>query len=428
MYFAIKKQLNNFPNMLKNKFVVDLIWNISSFGLVILSVTLINIFVGNHYGAGGLGVFNYAFSVYTVLSALTIFGLKSSITKHLAEYKGRKEESKTLVFSALVLVLTTSIILTALFLLLTSQFIASPNVNVVSLYYVIIALPVFSINEVLMGLLNGQRKMKEYAILRASRWILVFCFVLYIIFQRKNVELTLFAFLFTESMLLIILLLLNRGQIWIKKPNYDWLKKHGWFGFKASLIQFINALDNRVSVLLVGYLLTSVSTGIYTFAFTVTSGMIMIPSIIALNFNPIISNLWSKDRKALINHFKTLKKGAYIITALSALGIGLVYPFFVKFFMKGSVYNESIPIFYALLVGVIFISSVIWKGGFLPMIGKPGKQVRIRLLSLAINVLLNLLFIPKFGLFGAAMATALSGVIFSIILNTAIKKELLIKV
>ena len=63
MYFAIKKQLNNFPNMLKNKFVVDLIWNISSFGLVTLSVTLINIFVGNHYGAGGLGVLSSGSSV-----------------------------------------------------------------------------------------------------------------------------------------------------------------------------------------------------------------------------------------------------------------------------------------------------------------------------------------------------------------------------
>ena len=426
MYFAIKKQLNNFPNMLKNKFVVDLIWNISSFGLVTLSVTLINIFVGNHYGAGGLGVFNYAFAVYTVLSALTIFGLKSSIIKHLAEYRDRKEESRTLVFSALVLVLTTSMILTTLFLFLTSRFINSPNINVVSLYYVIIALPVFSINEVLMGLLNGQRKMKEYAILRASRWILIFCFVLYVIFQRKNVELTLFAFLFTESLLLITLLLLNKGQIWIKKLNYAWLKKHGWFGFKASLIQSINALDSRASVLLVGYLLASVSTGIYTFAFTVTSGIIMIPSIIALNFNPVISNLWSKDKKALLRHFKTLRKGAYLITALSALGAGLIYPFFVKFFMKGDVYDESIPVFYALLVGVIFTSSVIWKGGFLPMIGKPGKQAGIRLFSLVTNVLLNLLFIPRFGLLGAALATALSNIIFSIILNTAIKREFLI--
>ena len=71
-------------------------------------------------------------------------------------------------------------------------------------------------------------------------------------------------------------------------------------------------------------------------------------------------------------------------------------------------YSSSIFPFKILLIGVVTMSG--WKilGSDLYGRGKPELNIYVSLISVVLNIILNILWIPKIGILGAAWATSIS--------------------
>lgn len=106
---------------------------------------------------------------------------------------------------------------------------------------------------------------------------------------------------------------------------------------------------------------------------------------------------------------------------LSIIILTLGYPLLMLF---GSGFTQGYPLLFILIVGVIARASVGPAESLLNMSGKQNICALLYALTLMVNIALNLILIPHFGLMGAAFATAFSMMLEAFLLSTAVYKTM----
>ena len=90
----------------------------------------------------------------------------------------------------------------------------------------------------------------------------------------------------------------------------------------------------------------------------------------------------------------------------------------------GPAFTEGYPLLFILIVGVVARASVGPAESLLNMSGKQNICALLYALTLGVNVALNLILIPKFGLVGAAISTAFAMLMEAALLSTAVFRSL----
>jgi len=123
---------------------------------------------------------------------------------------------------------------------------------------------------------------------------------------------------------------------------------------------------------------------------------------------PMSSELWAKKQyEKLSDGLRRLHKYVLIIIipmifALISFSNLFLKIFFGKEYVAGSLAMQII------LIGTIFYALTYINNSVLLGIGKPKIIAKILLTAAFLNVILNFILIPKFGIEGAALATAIS--------------------
>lgn len=115
------------------------------------------------------------------------------------------------------------------------------------------------------------------------------------------------------------------------------------------------------------------------------------------------------------------------VVALGAAGfIYLIAPFLLSMF--GSGFGEAMPVLLVLMAGLIVQSFAGPGEDLLTMLGHERICAVSSAIALALNIALNLAFIPMYGVLGAAIATAVSIGLRSLVLTWIVKKRLKIDI
>lgn len=427
----LKKTIKNLNGLKKQKFTIDTIWNLASTLILAVSGILMNIIIGNKFNSEGLGVFNQALSIYGVLSIIAVFGVNSSVLKYSAQHKDDKTTCNDLLTASIIFTSILSISLTLLFFFIIPllPYFTKNQDLLLTTRLIILGIPFFSLNKVLLGFLNGLRKMRSYALFQSLRWIFIIVFIVIIICVKKSVILTSLSFPLTELLLLIALFAyIKRFFNFNFRVNGSWIKKHINFGGKSVFINSISELNDKTDILIIGFFMSSYYVGIYSFASSIAKGLLMFSSVIQLNFNPIISNLWENKKIIKLNHYiQKIKKMTLLLTIPIISGAAIVYPIFVNLFMKNKSFLESFSVFYILLIGIGILSIFYWAVGLLTMAGHPEEQLKITIIVFVFNIIANSILIPIFGINGAAIANTLFYLLTVGLIVIRSKKKLNIK-
>lgn len=185
---------------------------------------------------------------------------------------------------------------------------------------------------------------------------------------------------------------------------------------RYNLIQF-NALNTvfvlltislyNVDILLLQPISGSHETGLYKAVLVVTGFIWLVPKAIQIVFIHSSSELWSKNQLASITSMTSKAvRFSLLFTLLLTIGIATLSVDFMEIYF-GSDFVEAVPALLFLLPGVVAfaIARPIYAVG-------QGKG-RLRLLIIAtgaaavLNLILNLLLIPRYGITGAAAATSI---------------------
>lgn len=178
---------------------------------------------------------------------------------------------------------------------------------------------------------------------------------------------------------------------------------YGWKSHVAGLLVF---LSYRADIFLVNLYLGPLAVGIYAVAVQIAEKLWLLSYASSTVLLPRLSQLHGDD--AARRRLTPLTTRWVTYAALfAATGLAIVTRPLVRL-LFGAEYVEAATVLVWLLPGVVVLSSARILANDLSARGRPDLNIWIGLTAFLVNIVGNLLLIPRYGLVGAAAATTIS--------------------
>jgi O-antigen/teichoic acid export membrane protein len=410
-----------------NKTIKDIQWSFISLATASLSHLLLRIVLGRELGPNGLGLYTLVFTIYMFGMQFAAFGIGAALTKYVAQYSNNQEKIKEYVSSGIIGSLVSGSLMGLLLYLLASmisiQFFHSPEMRSL-LKLTAFCFPFIAMQRSVIGTLNGLRKMKLYAVVNIAQNISVmFVSLILVTFLDMNVKGAVIGFVAPTILMGIISIYFTRCDI---KPSLflrkTIIKEISWFGFYVVLANSIGLINMQIDSLMVGYFMNEVDVGYYAVAIIFMQGVILFPQVIQRVTTPSIALYYGKND---FESIEKLIKNTMIKTFIGILCISIITAIFGNYLIIILFTEEFLPAYVPmliLLIGYTICAPIGSVGSTLSCIGKANIVFKMTAICALMNILLNLILIPAFGLIGAASATSISQIITLTIHLSLIKK------
>ncbi|MFQ5926679.1 MAG: polysaccharide biosynthesis C-terminal domain-containing protein [Terriglobia bacterium] len=175
-------------------------------------------------------------------------------------------------------------------------------------------------------------------------------------------------------------------------------------GFRAFSVNLLSFLHLRVDIYLVGFFLAPAAVGLYAVAVALVELLARAPALLGTVIYPKSAGERAGEITRLIaSLLKFLPALALVaLPAFWLVGQRLIELLF------GAAFRGSFTAAFWLLPGVIFLSGITLINNFLAGKGYPGVLHIAASVGLALNIVLNWLWIPRYGITGAALASSIS--------------------
>ena len=414
------------------KFAFDAGWVFAGSMVVLLLHFLQKPMMARYLGPDGLGLFSMVIMISGIIVLIFGLGINSAVIKYVAEYKSDKRKLNAVFSSAFITVAIFGVV-TSVVLFVFSDKLADifdmPSLSYLLKVYAFV-LPFSLMYGVILGFLNGLREMKYYSLFNTLNNIMIFLFIFTFLFLGFGVVGAVIG-----DMLALIVVMVVAGIVMKKFVHFticDYKRNTKpliSFGSRIMLGNTINEVNNQMDIIMIGYFLTVGDVGLYAVAISLARFFWRVPQSIQTITYPATTEYWAKGNYEALNKMvdKSMKYSACIL-----LPIGLAVGFFandiITLIFGGNFIYAVLPL-QILLIGTV-IRGIIAQpiGGSLPGIGRPDLSFKISAFVAMINIPLNVLFIPLFGISGAALATTISLIVGSIILLLLTTKLLSIKI
>lgn len=412
----------------QSKFSRDTLWLIGAQATVLMVGFVLNMGIEKHYGIAELGYFSQSVSFYMICSSLFALGLNNTVIKKIADQR-LSQEQKHLIFSQnLFLTLAISSVLSvSVFLMLQffpTLFSSHELVHLLRIH--IIGIPFFSVNKQFAAYYTGERQQHLFAIQRFIRWFGIGVLFFAIVFFNFSLVYVIYAFVLIEILLFVFNVYQNFRSI-VFRLDREEIKSSLQFGIKSYIAEIVAVFNSNLDLIILGYLLSSVEIGIYSFLIFFVKALYIFPGIIMQNISPLISTLWqNKQIEELQRKIKSVVKVNLIISLIQFIGMIVFYYSIVHLFktsMDGSAFYFVIAGF-----GTFIFSLVSWSGSMLVMSGKLRANFYRTLMILIVSTVNILVFGYYFELVGACIAVCINGILNFLIMRILIKKEMGINV
>lgn len=190
-------------------------------------------------------------------------------------------------------------------------------------------------------------------------------------------------------------------KIQLTKVNIIEFKKNFLYGFRGYLSNIFSFLNYRIDMFLIMKFLNPAMLGIYSVAVTIAEKIWLLPNVISYVLFPHIAIYKDKKMTPLLSRWIFI-----VMVIISALLVIVLKPLIILVYSKA--YQYSYTPFIYLLPGIIFLS--IGKLMASDVIGRGYTKYTLNaaVISALVNILLNIVLIPKYQLKGAAIASSFS--------------------
>lgn len=394
-----------------NTFKINIVWNYISLIFLAISGITINILISIFYSPETLGAFNQVLAGYIVFSMLGSGGINFSVLRAIQANIEDIHEVKSIVSGSILPTIFVSSVTTFFYYLIidpTAELLDSNSVRE-GMRYIMPGIFFFSINKVLIyGVINGFNRMKSFSIYQSVRYIIILTTLILCIIYKINGDKITIIFSISESILCFILLLDISIYIswWNEKFLNRWVIKHFKYGIKCILGGMLIELNTRVDILMLGIFLSDEKVGIYSFAALFAEGFYQLLIVLQNILNPIIAREFAELKlKKSYEKFKNFKQKIYKVMLLFCILSIILYPLILGTLTNKNEFIDSYLPFSILVVGIFIASGYIPFYNLFAMSNMPKLQTIFMILIFLTNTIFNFIFIPIFGLNGAALGT-----------------------
>jgi O-antigen/teichoic acid export membrane protein len=185
-----------------------------------------------------------------------------------------------------------------------------------------------------------------------------------------------------------------------------------------------NVLDKRVDTILVGFFLTPTAVAFYTVGKQITTFMQTPVAALGFTLSPTYEAQKAKgsaDTAARL--YEEALVHALLLYIPAAAGLFLVAEPLTSI-VFGDQYVGAVPVLQIFSVYIVLVSIAALTSSGLDFLGRAKQRAIMRAITAVLNVFLNIVLIPRFGVIGAAVATVLTYSIYTILTVYIVTLEL----
>lgn len=407
------------PNL--RKVAVNMSWLFADRILRMGVGLVVGVWVARYLGPEQFGLYNYAIVFVSLFSAFATLGLDSIVVRDLVRYPTCKDEILGTTF-ALKLI-------GGLFTLLLTVGIISllrPNETLTHWLVGITAVGmIFQPFDVIDFWFQSQTQSKCTVYARTTGFVLITIVKFILIWMQAP----LIAFasissaeLFIGAVGLIVAYQVNghRLKAWqAQLQRAKQLIKESWPLILSGLTVYIYS---KIDQVMLGSMLSQQSElGFYAVAVKLSEVFDFLPLAFNICLLPKLTEIRYKDYKDYLEKFQIYFDVMLVLWLLVAIPVSLLAPFLVNY-LYGESYVKSAHIL-VIYIWTQFGSNLgVARSSFLLLEGKQMLALYLSATGAFLNIILNLLFIPKYGAIGAAIATLFTYVFVVVIINFLVKE------
>lgn len=377
---------------------------------------LFTLFAARSMSVAEFGIFSAVLNFVVILSSLADIGISTGSINFVSDHTARGEHEKAneyikasfLIRLFIVLIIS---VLVAVFAPFVSKTFLASNDPKLAIWAAII--PIFLFPDLFFPyILQAKKKFFHSTLIDNVFYLsrLLFALGFYLV-GGLTMDKAFWAFGFGFIVEMILIAFIVKGDFWHSKPQKseykNLLKYSGWIGVN----RIISSISGRLDIQMLASLAGAVATGLYA----IPSRLASFISILAGSFSSVLA-----PRLAGFGNRDSEKK--YILKSLLAvlpiaagiiLWIIIAKPFILILF--GDKYIESVPVFQALAAAQIpllftapSVSAIVYSMKKTIYIGA------FSFFQVVAIFVLNLIFIPKYGVFGPTITIGITNTILVI--------------
>ena len=395
----------------------------------ILLMFLLSLFLTNSFSAEIVGQYDFVRSFLMILSGASLLGTNQAIIYYSGILTSKKSfgSIKSIYFKMNFLILVACAILYTPLLVIDKEIINQIFNKQGAYELVSLSLQGLVFYSITMLNIDTIRALKHTLISEGFRNIFrytpffIFSIILYIIDSPEDLVLWFiysFVVIFVISTVVVYFFLFNKNfpksaahnfsSTEILRASYPMaLSAISYFLMQSTDVLFISAYDTFESV---AYYSIAVKLATVTALALISVNIVIAPKIASIYNDKNFSQL------------KLILKKATRINVVISLPIIILLLFFSEYVLStfGSNYILAKNALWILLIAQFFNSITGPSALYLNMTGRQKKLNVILVISLLINVVLNIILVPDFGMLGAAISTTTSFVISKILASALV--------
>ncbi|MDO8724574.1 MAG: flippase [Candidatus Methanoperedens sp.] len=365
------------------------------------------------------GIFSIALVLLNILALVSTLGLQQGVVRQIAYFMGKEEGKKVnnIIKSSIQIILISSFLFSiSLFILsdvISSKLYHIPELSI-PLKIFAITIPFFVFNSIFSAIFRGFGKTEPNIYFQniLINVLQIICMGFVIIISLSFINLiyafsvsiiltcTIFAFYTAKKIHIPVKDLLN---------NTDSMKKSLLiFSLPLMTANIMFMVITWTDTLMLGYFTTPDVVGLYNSAVPLAHLIPVVLSSMLFLYVPIASQLYSQNLlDEMKRNYAILTKWIFSLT-LPLFFIMFLFPETLLSNLFGSRYVEASAVLKILSLGMFVNTFLGPNAATLMTMGKTRFLMLTNFTGAILNILLNLVLIPSYGIMGAAIASAIS--------------------
>lgn len=413
---------------LPGKFQSDVVWNVASLAVLGIAGLALNVLIGEHWDESTLGVFNQALAAYTFFSMAAVGGIDRSALRAVAEAGPDRARAAAAAWATLVPTALLAAVVAAAYWfarwpiarLLESDGVARAiEASAPGLFF-------FALNKVLLAIVNGERRMRAFAVYQSLRYL----GILVALFAAMRADLDgdrlMVVFTASEACLFVVAGLdVSRGLRFAPSGWTSEVRGHVVFGAKSAFSGVLLELNAKVDVWMIGIVMSDAAVGVYTYAAMLAEGLYQLVVVLQNVYNPILArHIAAGERDAVHEVVRRGRTWSWLgITVVAAVAVA-AFPLALSIVGARPEFSGAHWPFAVLAGGIALASGYLPFGQMLLMGGRPATHTVLMATTVLANVVGNAILIPRYGIVGAAAATAVSMALSVVLLRVLVRAKL----
>ncbi len=386
------------------KYFANTFWMFSGRFFLLATGFLVSALVARHLGPENYGLFNYVIGFGGLFALVSGFGTNAILGRELLNHP---EKKGLILGNAIILYISSSILL--ILLINSVAFFSDPDIYTRQLIFVFSLTFVFQPISVFDIYFQSEVKAKLTTVVQ------LFVSLISIVFKLLGIFLGFYVGWFIlvlvieglTSVLLTTGLFLRSGIKPVFVPNPTLLRHMLIAAFPFMLSIISTGVYMKIDQVMIKHMLNTTETGLYSVAVRLAEAWYFVPNIISASIFPAIINARRVNKTIYYNRISRLLLLMFSLSLIVILPFTLLaHPIITLLF--GEAYIGAYKPFIVYIWSSIPIFLLPTLAAYMTAEYHGYRFLFVSVLGAIVNIVLNLIFIPQFGIIGSAYATLIA--------------------